>query len=937
MLVCPLTAQADFGIEPGSLHSTFEISKGLEGLPQASSHPFSFSVGFKLNTDNRGKSEGGELRDVVIDLPAGMVGNPNAVPQCTRQEFEGFAPHCSPNSQVGIVRANLPGVGEVPGSLFNVVPPPGVAAEFGFSVDGLNAIPNASLRTPREGYGVRVTTNSIPLEATLIEATIWGVPAAEEHDDRRGLEPSEEKGGSTAYVGIHKSFLTLPADCSEPLRTVVSIDSKLNPGVLVSGTAESLNSGGEPSPLPGCGAVPFNPTVAATTTASQGSDPSGLNFNLKLPNEGLENPEPGAIAETEPVKTEVTLPLGMTVNPSAASGQGACPLSQFEPSDGSTPSCPSASKIGTLVANTPLLEEPIEGGVFLAEQGHNPFGSLVAIYFIASAPARGVTIAQAGDVQIDPNTGQLTATFDGLPPIPYSSFQLNLREGSRAPLTTPLTCGTYQTTARLFPFSAPASATERTAPFKITSGPEGGGCVGSESQLPNSPTFEAGTQTPLAGLYSPFILKLTRSEAGQHFQALNVTLPPGLVGRLAGTAECSDARIAQAVSRSKEGEGSLEGSSSSCPASSEIGTVTVGAGSGAPLYVQGHAYLAGPYKGAPLSMAIITPAIAGPFDLGTVVVRAALYVNDSTAQITVKSDPIPTSLHGIPLDVRSIAVQVAKKDFTLNPTSCEAMAVGAEAISTAGQVAKLQNRFQVGGCKGLEFKPKLKLSLKGSTQRGKNPALKAVLTQPTGQANIARVSVVLPPSEFIDNRHINAPCTRVQFNAGAGNGAQCPPASILGHATAYTPLLDKPLTGPVYFRSNGGERELPDLVASLSGQVHLNLVGFIDSVGKKGSEVSRTRNTFAMVPDAPVSKFVLELSGNKKGLLQNSANLCKVKNIATVKLTGQNGKHADLSAPIANGCKGKGKKKSGKGKGQKPHGNNEAKKTALLRGLGAGW
>lgn len=904
-LVCPLTAQADFGFVPGSLKTSFELSKGVLGLPQASSHPFAFTVAFKLNTDGKGHSEGGELRDAVIDLPPGMIGNPTAVPRCTRQEFEGFVPSCSPNSQVGIVVANLPEVGgQLPGPLFNLVPPPGVAAELGFSFSGLNAIPNASLRSRSEGYGVRVATNGIPLEATSIEATIWGVPAAAEHDERRGQLPAEEKGGSTPYVGIHKAFFTLPATCSEPLKTIVSIDSSLNPGVFVSGTAESLNSGGEPSSLPGCGAVPFNPAIAATTTGSQGSSSSGLNFNLKLPNEGLENPEPGAIAETEPVKTEVALPIGITVNPSAAAGQGACPLSQFEPGDGSTPSCPSSSKIGTLVANSPLLDEPVEGGVYLAEQQHNPFGSLVGIYIIAQAPSRGVTIAQAGRVEIDQATGQLTTVVDGLPPVPYSSFQLNLREGPRAPLTTPLACGTYQTTARLYPFSDPSTATVRTAPFKITSGPEGSACVGSEAQLPHAPTFEAGTQTPLAGMYSPFILKVMRGEASQHLQALNVTLPLGLTARLAGTAECSDAQIAQATARSHEGEGLLEQQSPSCPSGSEIGTVIVGAGSGSPLYVQGHAYLAGPYKGAPLSIAIITPAIAGPFDLGVVVVRAALFVNESTAQVTVKSDPLPTSLQGIPLDVRSIAVQVAKRNFTLNPTSCEVKALSAEAISTTGQVADLQNRFQVGGCQGLKFEPKLNIQLKGPTKRAGHPALKAVVTYPkSGEyANIASAQVGLPHALFLDQGNLNKVCKQAELKSST-----CPKSSVYGHAKAWSPLLDKPLEGPVYLGVGYGYK-LPALVADLNGQVRFLLVGKVDTNKENG-----LRNTFQVVPDAPVSRFILELKGGKKyGLLENSENLCAKKQRAEARLVAQNGLIDKLQPLIGVQCKkSKGKKKSG--------------------------
>jgi hypothetical protein len=898
LLVVPAAAQAEFGIEPGSFHTTFEVSEGVVGVPQASSHPFAFSFGFKLNTDSEGHSEGGTMRSILIDLPPGFAGYPFATGRCTRQEFEGFLPSCSSNSQIGIVRANLPELGsEAGGPLYNLVPPPGVAAQFGFAVSGFNALPEASLRTdtsnPLERYGVHLANYDLPLEATAVEATIWGTPADPGHDPERGIEGANGTGEGVAYVGPHLAFLTLPAECSEPIRTTIEVDSKLNPGHYVPAEAVSLDSGGIRAAPQGCESVPFSPKIAAAPTSSSASSSSGLDFELGLPNQGLTNPS--GIAETEPEKLEVELPNGFTTNASAAAGLTACSDEQFERASLTDPGCPASSKLGTLFARSPLIEEPVEGSVYLATPLHNQFGTLVSLYLVASAPERGVIIKQAGRAEIDQTTGQLTTTFEGLPPLPYSSLELKLKEGPRAPLTTPLACGTYQATARLYPPSAPASPVVRTAPLTVRSGPEGGGCVGSESQLPNNPTFEAGTMTPLAGMYSPFVLKLSRNEASQHLQGLNVTLPPGLTARLASTSECSDAQIAQAASRSREGEGVLEQNGPSCPADSEIGTVTVGAGSGTPLYVQGHAYLAGPYKGAPLSMAIITPAVAGPFDLGVVVVRAALYVNESTAQVSVKSDPLPTSLHGVPLDVRSIAVQVAKSNFTLNPTSCEAKAISAEAISTTRQVANLQNRFQVGGCRGLKFEPKLNIQLKGATKRAGHPALKAVVTYPKeGEyANIARAQVSLPHALFLDQGNLNKVCKQAELKS-----ATCPKSSIYGHAKAWTPLLAKPLEGPVYLGVGYGYK-LPALVADLNGQVRFLLVGKVDTTKHHG-----LRNTFEVVPDAPISRFILEMKGGGKyGLLENSENLCAKRQRANARLVAQNGLIDQLHPQIGVQCR----------------------------------
>jgi hypothetical protein len=909
LLVSPGVAQAGFGLDPGKLSITAEDSDGTIDT-QAGSHPYALTVNFQLNMDEAGHSEGGELRDVIVDLPPGLIGNPQAVPRCPRQKFEGGTPQCPFETQVGVLKGTVPGFGTATGPIYNLEPPPGVAAQLGFSLFGFNALLNGLVRT-EDGYGLSTSNPNVPINLTVANAEIWGTPAASGHDADRGRGLPGEPPHSSGAPAV--PFLTMPANCSAPLEYTVEVDSKEAPGQFVGETVKSTDAGGNPAALAGCESVPFSPDISATTSSSAESA-SGLGFELKLPNKGLLSP--GAITETEPEKTEVTLPAGVTINPAAASGLSACSAAQFKTESAESlpgQGCPAASKIGTLFAETPLLEEPIEGSVYVASPHDNPFGSLLAIYIVARAPERGVLVKQAGEVVADPVTGQLRTTVEGLPPVPYSSFQLQLREGPRAPLITPRLCGTYITQAKLYPFSQPDTPVERTAPFKVVSGAGGAGCAPSEAALPNAPSLQAGTVSPLAGAYSPFLFKVSRSDGEQRFSAIDATLPTGLVGKLAGVPYCSEAQIAAAQSRSSEGGGAAELLSPSCPQASQVGVVNVAAGAGAqPLLVQGKAYLAGPYKGAPLSMAIVTPAVAGPFDLGVVVVRTALYVDESSAQISVKSDPIPQILQGIPLDVRSVAVQVDRDSFTLNPTSCEAKAITGSVTSTTGAAAQLTNRFRVGGCAGLGFKPKLALSLKGGTKRAKHPALKAIVTYPQGDyANIAKAAVTLPKAEFIDQNHINNPCTRVQFRAQA-----CPAASVLGRARAFTPLLDKPVEGPVYFRSSGDERELPDLVADLNGQIHLVLVGFIDSVGKKGSEVSRLRTTFATVPDAPVSRFVLELnSGKRKGALVNSEDLCKKPQRAVAKFTGQNGKVLMLNPTIANSCGGKGKKGKQQGEG----------------------
>jgi hypothetical protein len=890
-------ALADFAIAPGSLTATAEEEGGGLDL-RASSHPFAYTVHFDLNTDSDGESEGGQMRDLLIEAPAGLVGNPQALPACPRQAFEGAGKGCPPSTQIGILHALAAGLSEIVTPLYNVAPPPGTAAQFGVFADaaGLTTLQYATVRSGREGggsdYGVNVFAPDIPISITSVTATIWGTPADPGHTAQRGPDSS---GGGFPSEAPRLPFLTLPATCSAALGITVKVDSTTNPGAYVGESAVMRDAGGSPAPLTGCDSVPFNPTVTAAPTTGQSDSATGLGFELQLPNEGLLTPD--GVSETEPEKTEVTLPAGVTVNPSAANGIVGCAEAQYRAATGEPgQGCPAASKVGTLVAKTPLLEEAIEGSVYLAQPHANKFHSLLALYIVARAKERGILVKQAGLVEADSTTGQLTTTFDELPPLPYSSFEFDLREGPRAPLVTPQACGGYATVAKLYPFSTPGSAVERTAPFVITSGAGGAGCASSEAGLPAHPNLEAGTSIPVAGRYSPFVFRVSRSDGEQRFSSLRATLPTGLLGKLAGVPYCSEAGIAAAASRTQEGGGAEELASPSCPDSSQVGIVNVAAGAGPnPYYTQGKVYLAGPYKGAPLSLEVITPAIAGPFDLGSVAVRTALSVDLFTSQIHAESDPLPTILHGIPLDVRMVSLQMDRSEFTLNPTNCQAKTVAGSLTMLTGQGASLAAPFAVGGCKGLEFKPKLQISLKGSTKRTGHPALKAVVTYPkgAGYANIASAQVGLPHSEFLDQGNIQTVCTQPQLKSGT-----CPKASIYGKATAYTPLLDKPLTGPVYLGTGFGHK-LPDLVADLNGQIRVLAHGKIDT-DKQGG----IRNTFEAVPDAPVSKFVLEMQGGKRGLLVNSTNICRGTHKAEVRFNGQNGKVETFKAPIKASCGG---------------------------------
>jgi hypothetical protein len=568
--------------------------------------------------------------------------------------------------------------------------------------------------------------------------------------------------------------------------------------------------------------------------------------------------------------------------------------------DANPANCPADAKIGSVEVETPLLDHNLPAALYVAQPYQNPFGSLLAVYLTVHDEQTGVVSKLAGKVEADPQTGQLTTTFKDNPELPIEDVKLKVFGGPRAALKTPLACGTHTIASEIVPWSTPEGANANlTDSFQTSVAAAGSGaCPGSEAQAPNAPGFSAGTIAPAAGAYSPFVLKLSREDGSQRLTGIDATLPKGLLAKLAGVSYCSEAQINQAKAREVPRQGALEQSSPSCPASSEVGSVVVGAGAGIlPFYATGHAYLAGPYKGAPLSLVVITPAVAGPFDLGSVVVRSALYVNPETAQAHAVSDSLPSIIQGIPLDIRSIALKLDRPDFTLNPTSCDPMAILGSAATLAGQSAALRSPFQVGGCSALGFKPKLRISLKGATKRTGHPALTGVVTYPKGNyANIASVQVTLPHSAFLDQAHIKTICTRVQFAAD-----QCPPGAIYGFARATTPLLDQPLEGPVYLRSSS--HKLPDLVLALHGQIDADLVGRVDTGKGKG-----IRTTFEAVPDAPVSRFVLEMKGGKKGLLINSENICRKPQKAIADFVAQNGKVLDTTPTIANGCKHKAKK-----------------------------
>jgi hypothetical protein len=921
------SASAAFGLENFDVQFTNE-----DGTPatQAGSHPFAMTTTLGLNYSG-GFFEwklDAEMKDLLLEQIAGLVGDSTAMPQCSTADFltpfEGTALiKCPDDTAVGVTAVNL--IAPAPffylnAPVYNLVPPPGVAAKFGFNILNEKVTVDVGVKQGGE-YNLTASTLNFPQPLVIFGDTLqlWGDPTNAAHDNIRSVcvgsdfaTLSEGKlnfaAGSTGDCPVQRTgraFLTLPRSCTGPAATHYALDPWVEPGVWAEGSVLTHDGAEPPNPqgFTGCGKLGFKPSISAKPTTLAAQSPTGLDFSLDVSDEGLTNAR--GLAQSDIKKAVVTLPEGMTANPSLAEGLETCTeadLARETLNSELGAGCPNGSKIGTVELESKLVDEPIKGSLFIASQNENPFHSLLAMYIVLKNPTLGIIVKQAANVERNPSTGQLTTVVDNIPQLPFSHFKLHFREGARSPLASPPACGSYDVRAELTPWSGgPPLIT--TSTFKVISGANKSACP-SGGTPPFHPGLQAGTINNAAGQYSPFNVRLTRNDGEQEFTRFSIKLPPGIIGKLAGIPFCPDAAIEAAKSRT----GTAELSSPSCSSASEIGHTLVGAGVGPSLtYAPGKVYLAGPYHGSALSIAAITAVKVGPFDLGTVVVREALKINPETAEVFIdaaNSDPIPHIIDGIVTHARDIQVYVDRPEFVLNPTNCERTSTASTLLGSGLNFASelddepvtVTSPFQAASCASLGFKPKLALSLKGGTKRGRTPRFKAVLTARKGDANIGAAQVTLPHSEFLEQGHIGTVCTRVQFSQGVRPGENCPPASVYGHAKAITPLLDEPIEGPVFLRSSS--HTLPDLVAALhSGKIDINLVGRIDSV--KGG---RIRNTFEEVPDAPVTRFVLEMQGGKKGLLVNSVDLCNSTNRAISHFTGQNGKVYDTKPVLKASC-----------------------------------
>jgi hypothetical protein len=872
------------------------------------------------------------LKTERVDLPPGFTVSPEAAPKCSRADFEaigeipgsggamGRIPACPPSTVVGrdevwlvVNTANLapaPSPPFPPGSFLpkGFVIPPDPAK--GTRVDVYNLEPKAG-EPARLGF-VIAFSRVIELETEVA----W---ESDFHESFAIHLPPPSKPFSTlksrllaygqAGDGTH---VTLPTTCLDP-----------NEWPQLYSTWFRGDSWGEPNPtfpagstpweakLPpgaettGCDKVPFGPSVQVAPGTNAVDSPSLATVTTKLPfdpaKEGGEvrvngNGETEGISQSHVRKGEVSLPKGMGLNPSGAEGLVACTDAQFKKGVRTYANeCPAASDIGSVEVESPPLAEPLVGDVYVGEQQSSDpeSGDLFRILVEAKSEHEGIDARLVGRVKADKTTGQLTAVFtdqltgqfagklpEGLPQVPFEEIRIHL-DGSKKVLTSPPVCSS-ESTSRLEPWARPGTNAEPKSQVVLTTDPSGGNCPQTLGERKFAPKYTAKSKKKKAGAYSPFEVHISRADGEQELKLVNVRLPKGLSAKLAGVPYCSEADLASAEKRS----GKAERAESSCSSKSQIGTVTTTSGTGPnPLTLGGKAFLAGPYKGAPISMATITPAVAGPFDLGTVVVRVALNVNPKNARVNAISDVIPDVFGGAKLDIRSIDVNVNRKKFSVNPTSCRKqntsgvlMGGGADPTNPAAFSSyDVKDPYSAQKCKQLGFKPKLFTRISGPVQRAKNSRIRAVLEARKGDANLKRTALTLPNSLFLDQSHIRTVCTRVQLAA-----QECPKAAIYGHAVAKSPLLKRKLKGPVYLVSS--DNLLPDLVADLRGQVNIQLHGVISSKG------GGLKTVFAPLPDVPVRKFVLDMAGGEKSLLVNSQNLCKSEQTAVLNMKGQNGK-----------------------------------------------
>ncbi len=819
----------------------------------------------------------GDAKDVYIELPPGLLADPSAVPQCPSVLLAKggllFGEGCPASTQIGTLALQTATLGDITVPIFNMVPPSGVPAQFGYNVLA-PAVMDVSARS--EGaYGFTVTLRSLSQLAPVVgtSLTLWGVPADPAHDPLRGscLELSGSSSGSCPSGAVPSPLLTLPTSCAGPLTATIKMDSWEDPGVLVEKESESVVGEGLPAGLLGCEKLGFTPAVDVRPEVSAADSPTGVLIEMSIP----QNDTPGGLAEADLRNVTVVLPAGLTVNPAAADGLGGCTPAAVGLGKATAPTCPPESKIGTVELDTPLLANPLSGSIYLAQPGDNPFGGPLAIYVLAEGA--GVVTKLPGRLTADPGTGQLTMALEEIPELSLSHVKLAFFGGPRAMLANPPACGSFTTLAQMTPYSEAASSAGVTTLSDVAIDENCGGGF--------SPAVAAGVTSAAAGQTTDFTLQVSRADGQQDIQRISTTLPPGLLANLAGVQRCGEAQA----------------TAGTCEASSRMGSVAIGAGSGShPYYFNGQAFLTGPYDGAPFGMSIVVPAVAGPLNLGSIVIRASVAVNAGDGQLTIRTDPLPAILGGVPLRIRAVYLTIDRQGVMVNPTDCSLQTVTGTVESTEHAVASLATPFQVNGCSRLPFAPTVTAVTQARAPAGAGAGLSVKLFEPTGDAGVKSLKIQMPPQLPAELSTLQGACPEAVFIASP---TACPRESQVGNATVRTSIFANPLRGIAYLVSHGSAA-LPSPVVVFEGEdVTLDLEGSTDV--RRGILTT----TFA-VPDVPITTFELNLPEGPFPLFGRNlpalarGSFCSSKLILPTTIVAQNGDQRTRRTKLAvSGCR----------------------------------
>ncbi|HSZ70606.1 MAG TPA: hypothetical protein VK756_09610 [Solirubrobacteraceae bacterium] len=876
-----------------------------EFYTQAAGHPNFGITNFAFKTREvavDAREPEGKVKDVRVDLPPGLAVNPEAVEACPETVIEKF--ECPAASQVGeeeaIGTAEL-GFGGLRAlsikttvtehfGVYNVQRKPGEAARFGVEVtsstlalaEGLTGhklqsviyleggISWHSEAADSENNGVQsgdyhefFRIQNIPQEPEIVQSKLifWGVP--HEHE----------------AAAKDDAFLTMPSSkdaCERPQTTWLHVDSYESPGSFIADPVETVlqNKAHTVLTATGCGDLAFEPTLSLTPETSQFDQPDGASVDLHVPQTTTEPSKPNS---PDVQTAAVSLPEGMTLNPSAANGLQACSNAQVGLGTDNPLGCPVASKIGTVTVDAPGIPNgSLTGSIYVgAQESQLPeSGEEYRVFLVAEAPSYGVGVRLEGRVAANEKTGRLTATFAANPQVTFEDIVLKFNGGARAPLANPLSCGAATPTAAIAPYSGPSPNAKTTvAGFTVGSGSS----PPCPAPLPFTLSQSTQDHPSTAGALSTFTFNLARADGQQYLSQVRTVLAPGLLGAIPSVTLCQEAQA----------------SAGACPVASEIGTATVTAGAGPEPYpFSGHVYLTASYDGAPYGLSIVVPAVAGPFNLGTVRTRARIGVETYTGQVVVTA-AVPTIQGGVPVRLKTLSVAVNRPNFLFNPTDCGVLATNSGLASIFGASQSLATPFQVGECAKLPFKPSLSAYSGAKTTRANGASLEVKIAQGPHEANIREVQLQLPKQLPARQSTLKKACLAASFEAGSPPGA-CTSASKVGSATVNTPVLPNALTGDAYLVSHGGEA-FPDLDLVLSGDgVKVVLVGHTHI-----SSTGITTSTFETLPDVPISSVVVNLPVGPQSVLSANANLCKSPLTAPTTIVAQSGAKLTQQTPIA--------------------------------------